>query len=394
MAGNKFKITAAVLLPEGICMLLASLCILAVNLTDMTKHLFPDILSRIVLAVLGIAALGFCLRKESLDESVSDDSVKHGRRFWICFALGLCVACVCIFLPEAAWPFLPVYIMLELFGSARLGVVGATLLLGITVSQTGADNAVFMMYLVSGLIGVTLFGKLKSGFQAGLPLLLSLLGLLVCETAGTVLVANARPSVESFVLPAANLFVCGIMILALLKYFSDKILYRYRENYLDLNDPENEILGALREQDRRAYMKSIHTAYFCERIAARLGLDTDALKCAGYYHGMGERLALLRETYSFPPKAAAILEEYGDKKSPVRHKETAVLMASENIISAIMLLLERSPGREGDYDRVIDAVFARYQETEIFRECDITVRQLTTMRDIFKEEKLYYDFLH
>ena len=393
MAGNKKLKIVAMLPAEMICMALAALGIWAVNFMGMIKQQTSDMVSQIVLTVLGIAALGFCIRKGVVDSSLSYDNSEHPGRFWMCFEIGLAVAFVCVFLPEAAWPFLPVYVFLGLFGSMGVGILGATVLLGIAVSQTGAGTSVFMMYLISGVFGMALFNQLKNGFKAGFSIALSLAGLLVCETAGTVLVANARPGWESFVLPAANLLVSWIMLLGILKSFSEKVLYKHRENYLDLNDTENVILADLKQSDRRAYMKSIHTAYFCERIAMKLGLNIEALKCAGYYHGMGERLSELMEMYAFPPQVVEILEEYQDRKHPVRHKETAVLMASENIINAVLLLLENSGGRNVDYDKVIDAIFAKYSDAGTFDECDISIKEFHDMHRIFKEAKLYYDFL-
>lgn len=395
MAGNKRGKLLLMFLPEICCMALMAAEILAMNYMGLVKKDMSGMLSDIAFAVLGVAVLGFGLRKEIADDALDYDNGDHLIRFWLCFALGFLASAVCVFLPKAAWPFLPVYVLLGLFGSGNLGILGATVLLGIAVSQSGAGIAVFLMYFISGFFGITLFGRLKSGFRAGLPFMLSLASLLVCETAGTVLVANARPGLESFVLPAANILVSGIMLLGILKMFSEKVLYRYRERYLDLNDPENEILAGLKQNDRRAYMKSIHTAYFCQRIAAKLGLDADALKCAGYYHCMGQQMGALMETHSFPPAAVKILEEYRDGSGPVTHKETAVLMASGRVIGDILALLEDSPqGQAVDYDKAIDAVFAEYQAEETFRECDITMKELQEVHRIFREEKLYYDFLH
>lgn len=393
MAENKDKKVGAMFLPELGCMALMALGIWGMKFTGLVKQENSDMLSHIVFAVLGIAALGFQLRRELLEGTLDYDNGEHPGRFWTSFLLGIAVSLVCIFLPEAAWPFLPVYVLLELFGSPILGTLGATLLLAISVSCAGVRIEVFLMYLISSFFGAALFRRLQNGFKAGLPVMLSMAGLFVCETAGTVLVANARPGLESFVLPAANLLVSGILLLGILKFFSEKVLYRYRGNYLDLNDPENEILAALKQKDRRAYMKSVHTAYFCGRIAAKLGLNPEPLKCAGYYHGMGESLAGLMESHSFPPDAVSILEEYQDRSRPVRRRETAVLMASESIINAILLVLDKAEGDNVDYDKVIDAVFDRYQEMGTFRQCEISMRELHTMQKIFKEEKLYYGFL-
>lgn len=394
MAGSKNKKTGAMLLVEIGCMVLAVAGMSGLVLGELVKLGTDYMVAYIVFVILGIGIVGFGMRRGILTDDLDYDNVKYPGRFWLCFLIGLVVSFACVFLPAAAWPFLPVYIALSLFGNFPLGLLGATVLLMIPVCMTQCGIEIFFVYLISGFFGIILFRKLENGFRMGVPFVLALGGLLVCETAGTVLVVNARPGLEYFVIPAINLIVSGIMILGILKIFSSKVVYKYRESYLDLNDPENSILGALKQTDRKAYMKSIHTAYFCERIAGKLGLDTDALKCAGYYHSMGEALSEIYEMNSFPPKACEILEEYRAKGKPILHKETAVLIASENIVSAILLLFEKAEGAKVDYDKVIDSIFKRYQDAGSFRQCDISMQEFYMMQKIFKEEKLYYDFLH
>ncbi len=394
MAGRKNKKISVMLLAEIGCMVLAAAGMSALVLGEVIKLGTDFMVAYIVLVVLGIGIVGFGMRRGILTNDLEYDNTDHPGRFWMCFLIGLVVSFACVFLPAAAWPFLPVYIALSLFGNFPLGLLGATVLLVIPVCMTQSGIEIFLLYLISGFFGITLFRKLENGFRMGVPLVLTLGGLLVCETAGTVLVVNAKPGPEYFVIPGINMIVSGIMILGILKNFSSKVVYKYRESYLDLNDPENSILGALKQTDRKAYMKSIHTAYFCERIAGKLELDTDALKCAGYYYSMGEALTEIYEIHPFPPKAWEILEEYRAKGKAIVHKETAVLIASENVVSAILMLFEKAEGAKVDYDKVIDSIFKRYLDAGSFRQCDISMQEFYMMQKIFKEEKLYYDFLH
>ncbi len=392
MAGSKNKRTGVLLLLEIGCMALVTVGMAGLVFGGLVKQSMDYMLAHIVLIILGIGIVGFGVRRGVLTGDLDYDNCEYPGRFWQCFLLGLVVSFVCIFLPSAAWPFLPVYILLTLYSSVPLGALSATILLAIPVCLSGAGVEVFLMYAVSGFWGVVLFKDIRNGFRIGLPFGLSIAGLLVCETAGTVLVMNARPGVESFVVPAINLIVSGIIMLGILKIFFGKVIYKYRENYLDLNDPENEVLGALKQSDKNSYMKSIHTAYFCERIALKLEMHSDALKCAGYYHGLKPDAEEL-QGLSFPPEVQAVLEEYHTKGKAILHKETAVLMISENIVSTVLSLLQQAKGAPVDYDKVIDAVFKRYQEAGTFKQCDISMREFFTMQKIFKEEKLYYDFL-
>ena len=143
----------------------------------------------------------------------------------------------------------------------------------------------------------------------------------------------------------------------------------------------------------------MHTAYFCERIAKKLSLDAEAAKTVGYYHRIGvlleentwEKVQEKIESYAFPPKALEILKEYVDKNTAKKQKETALLIMSNAVISTILYFLARK--QEMDYDQIIDAVFKKKLGTGILNDCDITMAEITAMQKLFKEEKLYYDFL-
>jgi len=94
----------------------------------------------------------------------------------------------------------------------------------------------------------------------------------------------------------------------------------------------------------------------------------------------------------FPAGASEILEEYkGTRK--YKKAETAVLYCSDAVVSAILLLLQKEPEKKPDYEQVIDRIFERIREKGIFSECDLSLRGWNRMQKIFKEEKLYYDFL-
>ena len=198
--------------------------------------------------------------------------------------------------------------------------------------------------------------------------------------------------VRSALVPAANLIVSGILLLGILKIFSGTVVFRDRVKYLELNDTENQVLVKYREEDRSEYFLCVHTAYFCERIANKLELDRDALKCAGLYHRKGWDLMQETPDMEFPAGASEILEEYkGTRK--YKKAETAVLYCSDAVVSAILLLLQKEPEKKPDYEQVIDRIFERIREKGIFSECDLSLRGWNRMQKIFKEEKLYYDFL-
>lgn len=396
MAENKPEITWRRLLPEFAAVLLTAAGVTGVCLL---RHVSVDkTVGSTVLSVIGAAILGMHLRQSYLNRELDYDNAKHYLRFWVCYLIGLAGSLACAFLPSGGWPYQAVFVMLSLFGNMSTGILAGSVLLAVSVLVSGAGAEIFLLYFLSGLFAVTLFRRLEDNFKIGIRLFLSLFCLLLCETAGIVLPANERPDLESFVIPISNIVISGILLLGLLKLFSSLVIYQYRERYLELNDTENEMLSEYRNTCREEYMHSIHTAYFCERIADRLSLREEALKCAGYYHKLGETHPEILEEQKFPPQVQRILTEYfayvGSKqKKPVLDKETAVLVCSETVMHMIQYLLSKSQDKALNYDYIIDSVFKHFYETETFLQCNITLGELKIMQDIFKEEKLYYDFL-
>ena len=351
------------------------------------------LLGACVTAVLGLAVIGFHFRREYLRGRLDYDNEEHIFRFWLCMGVGLAVAFACSFLPAAAWPFLVVFVMLSLFSNLSTGILGASMLLAITVTLSSGTAGHFALYLVSGAFSVALFQNVEKDFRFGIPLFLSILCLLVCETANVVLVVNARPDLEMFVIPAVNIILSSILLFGCLKLFSSIVVYQHREKYLDVNDTEVPVLVEFKEKNRKEYMLGLHTSHFCELIAMQLGMDEDALKCAAYYHRLGEPLKKLMETGAFPPAAQAVLQEYQAGGEQVTIKETAVLICADTVVTTISELIQKEPEGKVDFDSVINSIFENFWEKGTFSRCSISIGEFCSMRQIFMKEKLYYDFL-
>ncbi len=363
------------------------------------------LLRNMVITAVGMAILGLLIRQEAAEQLLQYDNGEHLLRLLGCLGICLIAALVCVFLPAGSWPFLVIYITLALYGSTFIGAAAGSVLLTVTVLASGAGVNILVMYLISGIIGVSLFRRLDMEFKVGVPLAISLMTLLVCVTANVVLFANERLDPELLVIPAANVIISGILLLGILKVFSQSVIYRYRVIYMELTAPECEMLTRLKEEAREEYYQSMHTSYFCERIAGRLGLDVQAVKAAGFYHKIGalyqdtapedrvrELLAMFEEQH-FPPAMQEILREYLLPDRPVKRKETAVLIMADAVTASIIHLLSVSKERELDYDKIIDSVFRIKLDSGVLSQCLISMREITQMKKIFKEEKLYYDFL-
>ena len=362
------------------------------------------LLRNMVITAMGMAIIGLLVRQEAAEHLMQYDNNDHVLRFFLCLGVCLAVSLACVFLPVGAWPFLVIYITLALYGSTFLGAAAGSVLLMITVLGSGAQSHMFVMYLISGMIGVSLFRRLDAEFKVGIPLTISLMSLLVCETANVVLFANERLDMELFVVPAANVIISAVLLLGILKLFSQSVIYRYRVIYMELTAPECELLTRLKEEAREDYYQSMHTAYFCERIAGRLELDVQAVKAAGFYHKIGvlyqnqssdvgkELFDMFRRQH-FPPVMQEILKEYLIPDRAVCRKETAVLIMADAVTASIIHLLAADKSRDLDYDRIIDSIFKIKLDSGVLNQCLISMQEITQMKKIFKEEKLYYDFL-
>lgn len=377
------------LLPEIFTVIAGSAAVYGIGIFGKQLSV-ENALRNAVMTAMGLAVAGFFLRREQLDSHLDYDNGEHPMRFWIAVWGCLLLSLACAFLPAGGWPFLAVFVVLSLFSNLPAGILFASVFLMIAAFE-GQTPGIFFLYFISGIFAACLFQHLEQEFAIGIPLFLSLFCLLLCETANIVLLTNEHLTLEQFLVPSANLVVSGILLLGILKIFSGAVVFRDRVRYLDLNDTENQILSEYRQTDRSEYFQCIHTAYFCERIALKLELDKDALKCAGLYHKKGWEL-MNRQGESFPKGATAILEEYRENKK-YRRKETVVLYCSDAVVSAILLLLQKEPEKKPDYDQVIDKIFERIQAKGIVNECDLSLRDWNRMQKIFKEEKLYYDFL-
>lgn len=364
-----------------------------VLLVEWLRNTEPDrLLSDLVMTTVGLAVIGFQLRQEYVRGNLDYNNEKYPFRFWLCVCIGLMIAFACVFLPAAGWPFLTIFVMLALFSNMSTGILASSVLLMISVILSGATMNYFAIYFVSGCFAVALFQHLEIDFAIGIPLTMSILCLLVCETANVVLLTNARPDVEMFLIPAANIIINSIMLVVGLKLFSSMVIYQYRVNYLEINDMENDALVKFKEKSRDDYFICIHTAHFCDLICKKLDMDENMLKCAAYYHRIGEELPGLMISKHFPPKLREILEEYETKKPP-KNKETVILACSDKVVSSITRKLRENGDTPIDYKAFIDELFEKLINDGYFWQCNMSMQEFRAMHQIFREEKLYYDFL-
>ena len=329
----------------------------------------------------------------------------HIMRFAAFFIGGFILACLLPLFPFAVWPVIALAVALSFFSNAFLGLFSYAVLIMFAVFLAEASANVFFMYFISGAVAILLFRHLDEAFKVGIPTAISLLFFLVTETASIILFINERLRWNLFVLPVMNLCLTGLLLLCVLKYFSFAVIHQYRNRYQEINDPEFGLMAEMKQEAREDYFLALHTAYFSERIAASIHADVALAKAGAYYHRIGKIYREKRgETASeeeiirricseneFPPDIMKVLLECVGREFV--SKESTIVMFSDAVVSSILFLFEKEPDGKPNYNQVVDVIFKKKQENGTLNMSDITLKELTVMKQIFIKEKLYYDFL-
>lgn len=350
---------------------------------------------------MGIGIVLFLMAQAKEYHLYDYDNRAYYGRFFLCYLAGFLLAAGCAKLPAGGWPFVPLFVLLGLFSNSLIGVCAAGCLLMISILLSGAGIGIYFLYFVSGTASVSVFRKLDENYKVGIPTIVSLTVLTVSLTAELVIFENAKLSLELFLIPFMNVVITGILLLVILKIFSYLVIYKYRDRYMEINDPECPLLVELKEKSREEYYKAVHTAYLSDKIAKKLKLDDKVVKAGGYYHRIGslrgentwENVESIGKEYRFPPEVLVVLKEYLEKNSKIVRKETAVLYFADAVVNSILFMMAKDESAALDYDQIIDTVFKKKQESSRFQDCEISIWELNAMKNIFKEEKLYYDFL-
>lgn len=354
-----------------------------------------------ILAGIGFGCIWFAMARSREDGTYLYDNEKHAGRFTIIYLISLGGSILFPMLPIGGWPYLAVFVGLMLFSNQMIGFLSGSTLLMISILIQGGSGASFFVYFISGFVGIMVFSYVNETFRIWLPLFVSLVILLVCLSIQEVLYANEVLSLSMFAIPAVNLLVSVILLLILLKFFSFSIIYRERDIYVDINDPECPLLVELKNFSKEEYYHAIHTAYLCDRIAKKINYDDALVKACGYYHRIGtikgentwkNAEEILREN-KFPAEVQRVLKEYLDSGERILSKETVLLLFCDTVISSIHYLFSKEPKAELDYQKIINTIFKKKLESGMINYSGASFGELQEMKKILVEEKLYYDFL-
>ena len=348
-----------------------------------------NMVRNITLCMAAALATVFSFQAGRLSGSFLYDDGEYPNRFLMVWLCGILCALVFRFLPVTGWMFLFFFVALARVSDGVSGMCGGMALLVLTtVLCEQVSLSIFLVYLLSGMVGIALFAHQRGEFYTAVPLGLSLGSQLVLIFAGELVIQNRKLVLEDALVTLANTAMNGILICIFLQYYINKVAKKTDNQYLRLNDPEYEVMRRVREQRSDDYYCAIHTAYLVERITSELGLDVRSAKCAAYYgHLKDEEL----KAASFPEPVAAILAELREKKSVVRKKETVIVGICHTVIREIQRLNRENPDKKIDYRKLIHLLFERQFTIEALAETEITLSNLRYLEKRLSEEQMYYE---
>ena len=305
------------------------------------------------------------------------------------------------FLPQEAWPFPVIALILVLNSDTVLAIFAYALFLAGTVIITNAGIAIFMLYFIAGLATILFFSKVDKEYRIGIPLFLSVSVMVMMLTANIMSVADPIRKTEVFLIPLINIFVTVLLSLLYLKYYSFGRIHKYREKYMEINDQEYKLIVSLKEASRENYFHAIHTSYFCDKAVNLIGGDKDLSRALGYYHRLQDYIGIksteesieILQQYEFPPELIQTLIHYQKPDKSIIDKEETIVYFADAVISAVMYLIKKNPETELNYDKIVHAIFQKKLESNCLKNCSLTLEEVYLLETMFVKEKLYYDFL-
>lgn len=305
------------------------------------------------------------------------------------------------FLPQEAWPFPVIALILVLNSDPVLAIFAYALFLAGTVIITNAGIAIFMLYFIAGLAAILFFSKVDKEYKIGIPLFLSVSVMVMMLTANIMSVADPIRKTEVFLIPLINIFVTVLLSLLYLKFYSFGRIHKYREKYMEINDQEYKLIVSLKESSRENYFHAIHTSYFCDKAVNLIGGDKDLSRALGYYHRLQDYIGIksteesieILQQYEFPPELIQTLIHYQKPDKSIIDKEETIVYFADAVISAVMYLIKKNPETELNYDKIVRAIFQKKLESNCLKNCSLTLEEVYLLETMFMKEKLYYDFL-
>lgn len=359
-----------------------------------------DIVRNVILSILFVGILLYTIESTKINKSFLYNNGKHLVRIGLLYVIGLAASVASGMLPQMTFPLMAFGIILTIFSNSSIGVAAYFLFSLISILLSAGSMDLFLYYFFTGYVGIVLFQKSYETIRVFASVLIITV-LNIVFVMALIILRNYEITPTLIIDPALGIFSNAIILSIILFIFNKKALHPYDDKYMEINDPEYNLLTQLKEYDKKEYYHAIHTAYLSDRIADKLHRNRMLAKGGGYYHRIGilrgknfiQKNLEIGKEYGFPPELMKLIQEYVGTGHLPTEKETIIVSLADSIVTSIMFLIEKDSNTKIDYVQVIDVVFKKKLESGILAESTVTISEYSKMKKYFKEEELYYDFL-
>ncbi len=262
----------------------------------------------------------------------------------------------------------------------------------------------FLFFIATGAIGtVLMYIKSKNGRYFEALAVFSLIYIMLYTA--LIILKRMSLNVDIIAFPILGL-ILDIVIMEIAGYnYYINVVKRKEDQYTSVIDPEFPLLIRLKNNNKEEYKRAIHTAHFTELFADKFGYDKVIMKGLGFYHRIGVldeddaslpiRTVKIATEEEFPEELIRFLKEYGEVKAEERTSaEVSICIIADTIITHLMEEYANK-NYKTDMNKFVDKTILKMfsGKNSILKRSEIPYDDLEQIRKIFKEEKIYYDFL-
>lgn len=355
--------------------------------------------SVISLALCGLVVMGFEININK-HKMLFSQNISSGLFVFI-FLLGVCLLPILMFINTTCFPYI-FFALALMMCSNEIEGMSAYFCMIIFAYLLGVVNETYLIvYLLAGVTTIILFQGIGQQYRYKTPLICSILLMIVYETAVVVISKGNKTVFEDFVYPFINAFVNLICMVFFLKYFSFCVIHKNYDKLKELTQTEYPLMNELKTYSVKEYHHALHMAYFCDKLAAKLDVNTYLLKAGGYYLRIGkmadgnfvDNIKKIAKEHHFPKELTDLITECSLPKNKIHSKEAAILVLCDAVITSISYIFEKDNNARPDYEQIVGIVLKKKIDSGILDECYLTMSDYAVIKKIFVEEKVYYDFL-
>ncbi len=381
--------------------LFCSTVLFTVGFSFVYRKSLGDIIQTSVFVTIFSLFLVFIYFFEYFNNLFDNNNKEHINRFAFTYVISLLFAVLFPLIDQAGWPFVAIGVTLATFSEPLLGIYSASGLIMIsTMLSHSPSYTTFLVYFIASLFGIVVLKAIGDSQNNTLPIVISVIPLFILEVAAFIFLKNEVLSAEQFILPIVNMCINTILLFWILKFYSENVRDIYLYKYQELNDQEYSQLILLKEKSKQEYFRSIHTAYLTERIALSIGCNVYVAKNLAYYHrikkvfgmSLGDVKKFVNDN-EFPPEAASVLIDFFDKNKGLEKKEACIVFLCDKLISTLMAIFDKDKKKRLDYAELIDSLLDNPSINSELVDSDLSRKDFRIIKEIMKQETLYYDFL-